>query len=104
MLIYEEEILGLQSLTATLAAATTGKTKISAISPTTESGNSLKYKVGSAAETVVYDTSYTTGWTALTVGTTEISVTAGQVISVIEVDGSNKAKKFGYVTVVDNIG
>lgn len=105
LLKYEEEILGLQSLSLTLVAGSTaGKTKVSTVSPTTEANNSLKYKIAASAVSVSYDDVCSSGWSALTVGTTEITATAGQIITVVEVDSSNKAKKYGNVTVVDNIG
>ncbi len=100
-----EDINDLATLSISLAAgATAGKTKINTVLPTTESGNSLKYKIGATAEVVSFEQECTTGWSALTIGTTEIAATAGQVITVIEVDSSNKALKYGTVTVIDNIG
>lgn len=105
LLEYEEEILGLSKLTVTLeAGSTSGKTKVTAVTPAAESGNSLKYKVGASAQTVNYDEVCSSGWTALTAGTTEIAVTSGQVITVVEVDSANKAKKCGSVTATNNIG
>ena len=105
LVMYEEEILGLQNIALTLSAgSTTGKTKVATVSPITEVGNSLKYQIGASAISVTLNDVCTTGWTALTVGTTDITATAGQVITVVEVDSSNLAKKYGTVTVIDNIG
>lgn len=99
-----EDINDLATLTVSLdTGSSAGKTKINTVLPTTESSNSLKYKIGTTAENVSYEQVCTTGWTAVTIGTTEISATAGQVITVVEVDSANKAKKYGTVTVIDNI-
>lgn len=105
LIIFDETILGLSSLSFTLASATTGKTKISVVTPHLTSGNSYKYQIGASAISVALDAVCTTGWTALTLGTTEITATAGQVITLIEVvTADNKAKKYGTATVIDNIG
>lgn len=102
--IIEEDLSAMDSIAVTLAKATTGKTKVSAVSPLTETENTLKYKIGATAESVTYKQVCTTGWTPLTVGTTEISATAAQVITIVEVNASNEAIKVGIVTVIDNIG
>jgi hypothetical protein len=104
LLIFSEAYAALDALTVSLVVGTTGKTKVDTISPTLTAGNSYKGKIGASAETVVYDTAYTTGWTAVTPGTTEFTATSGQVLTIIEVDASNKAKAVGTVTVVNQIG
>lgn len=101
---YVEEYAALDALTVGVIAGTAGKTKVDTITPTLNAGNSYKGKIGAAAETVVYDTAYTTGWTAVTPGTTEFTATSGQVLTIIEVDASSKAKAVGNVTVVNQIG
>lgn len=101
---YEETISSIIPLSLSLGSATTGKTKVTYISPALAAGNSYKYQIGESAVSVALDTVCTTGWTALVVGTTEITATAGQIITVVEVDTDNKAKKTGTVTVIDNIG
>lgn len=105
LVIFSEEILGLGSLALTLAkGSTTGKTKVNTVSPTATGANTYVYKIGSTAQSVTYDVALTTGWTALVPGTTDIAATAGQIITVAEIDGDSKAKSVGTVTVVDNIG
>ena len=104
LIMYSEEILGLGILSLTLAKATTGKTKVSAISPAITGGNTYAYKIGATAVDVAYDAACTTGWTALVVNTTEIAATAGQIITVVEIDASSKAKSVGTATVIDHIG
>lgn len=104
LVIFSEEILGLGILSLTLAKATTGKTKVSAISPAITGGNTYAYKIGATAVDVAYDAACTAGWTALVVNTTEIAATAGQIITVVEIDASSKAKSVGTATVIDHIG
>ena len=102
---YDEDAMNPDSMKVTLVAGSSaGKTKVSAVIPITLSGNNLKYKIGDSAEEVYYDQTCSTGWTALTVGTTEISATAGKIITVVEVDGSNRAKRLGAATIIDNLG
>lgn len=101
---YTEEIAKLDVLTVGVIAGTTGKTKVATITPTLTAGNSYIGKIGASAETVVYDAVYTTGWIAVVPGTTEFAATSNQILSVIEVDASNKAKGVGFVTVVNQIG
>ena len=45
----------------------------------------------------------TAEWTTIKPGTTDIAATAGQIITVAEIDSGNKAKAVGTVTVIDNI-
>lgn len=102
---YDEDAMNPDSMKVTLAAgSSTGKTKVLSVSPVALSGNNLKYKIGDSAEDVYYDQVCSSGWTALTVGTTEISATAGKIITVVEVDSSNKAKRCGTAVVIDNLG
>ena len=104
LVIFSEEILGLGSLALTLAkGSTTGKTKVNTVSPVATGANTYVYKIDSTAQSVTYDVALTTGWTALVPGTTDIAATTGQVITVAEIDSSNKAKAVGVVTVIDNI-
>jgi hypothetical protein len=105
LILYKEEINELGELTiGVVAGGTTGKTKVNTVTPAAESGNSLKGKIGASAESIIYDTVYSDGWTAVTPGTTEFVATDGNVLTIIEVDASNKAKKVGYVTIHDQIG
>jgi hypothetical protein len=101
---YTEDIVGLGALTVGVIAGTAGKTKVDTITPALTAGNSYKGKIGATAETVVFEQVYTTGWTAVTAGTTEFIATSGQVLSIIEVDASNKAINAGFATVVNQIG
>lgn len=90
----------LGTLNVTMSAgSTTGKTEVDTVSPVTADGNKLMYKIGSSAETVTYDQNLGS-WTALSLDT-DISATAGQVITVAEVTKSGaKARKVGSATVV----
>ena len=101
---YTEEYASLDALTVGVIAGTAGKTKVDTIAPTLTVGNSYKGKIGASAEVVVYDTAYSAGWTVVVPGTTEFTATSGQVLTIIEVDASNKAKAAGTVTVVNQIG
>lgn len=104
LVVFEEEILGLGALSLTLAkGSATGKTKVSTVTPTAASGDTYVYKISSSAAAVTYNATCTTGWTACTPGSTDIAATGGQVITLVEIDGSSKAKAAGTVTVVDNI-
>lgn len=83
------------SLTVTLAqGATTGTT----IATVTGGSGSLKYKVNPSNRATYDLATGTYGGTALTSGTTEIPVTAGQVIEVVDIV-SSKVAKVGYITV-----
>lgn len=105
LVIFSEEILGLGSLALTLAkGSTTGKTKVNTVSPVATGANTYVYKINGVAQDVAYDAVLTTGWTALVVNTTEIAATAGQIITVVEIDASSKAKSVGTATVIDHIG
>ncbi|MDO5559420.1 MAG: hypothetical protein Q4F95_07460 [Oscillospiraceae bacterium] len=98
-------MLGLCALTPTLAKGTTGKTKVNSVAEDKLTAtNTYVYKISAAATAVAYNETCTTGWTAATLGTTEISTTAGQIITLVEIDSNSKAKAVGTVTVVDDIG
>lgn len=101
---YTEEYADLELLTVGVVAGTAGKTLVDSITPTLTAGNSYVGKIGESAEPVVYDGVYTTGWTAITVGNTEFAATSGQILTVVEVDASNKAKGYGTITVANQIG
>lgn len=90
----------LGTLNVTMSAgSTSGKTEVDTVSPVTADGNKLMYKLGSSVETVTYDQNLGS-WTALSLDT-DISATAGQVITVAEVTKSGaKARKVGSATVV----
>lgn len=87
----------LGSLTVSSSAGTaTGDTKIT-VTPALVSGNSYKYKVADAKTSVTYDQNVQT-WTVWD-GTSDITAETGKVITVVECDGSYKAKKAGHATV-----
>lgn len=82
------------------AGSSADNTEVDTVSPVTENGNKLVYKLGSAVEEVTYDDVLTTNWTALNLDT-NISASVGQIITVAEVTKSgNKARKVGSATVV----
>ncbi len=105
LIIFEESITDIGKLNINLKAGeTAGTTIVASISPTLISGNGYKYQIDDEAIAVALDDVCTTGWEVLTVNETEIEAAAGEIITVVEVDSSNKAKKVGTVTVIDNIG
>ncbi len=63
-----------------------------------EDGCSWLYKLGNKAETVAYDGDVTS-WTALTGSGAVIKPGASKVLTVVEADGSKKAKAVGFVRV-----
>lgn len=82
------------SLTVSAAAASTsGKTVLTVTETAT---SAFKYNVSPAKSAVLGET-YT--GTALTSGTTQIAVTAEQVIEVADLDSDGKVKNVGYITV-----
>lgn len=81
------------------AGSTAGTTIVDTITPASEQGNKYMYKLGSAVQSVAYD-DVLSSWTDLTIDT-NISATAGQIITVAEVVSSTeKARKIGSATVV----
>lgn len=99
MEFYSTEGSGLDTLRLTSFGGASGKTHITASGHTLANGESYKYKLGSTAESVTYDQVLTTGWTTWD-GTTDITATTGQVITVAVVKTSdNKAKAVGHVMV-----
>lgn len=91
----EEATIG--TLTVTSVAGTeTGTTKIT-VTPALTSGNSYKYKLGASAVTINLnqDCTLLDNWN----GSDDITATASQVLTVVEVDSENKAVKVGSATV-----
>lgn len=87
----------LGTLTVTSAAgATSGTTKLT-VTPAKATGNSYKYKAAAAATPVVYGQNVQT-WTAWD-GTSDITATTGQVVTVVECGSDYKAKSAGNATV-----
>ena len=99
MVFYSIEGDGLQTISVTSFESTTaGKTAIT-ISATPGSGESLKYKLGSAPVAVAYEDALTTGWTSWN-GSDDITATTGQYITVaIVTTSNNKAQAAGSVMV-----
>ena len=94
-----DEAMGtLGELTVTSAAGSnTGDTAIT-VTPALADGNSYKYKVGDAAQSVTYGKSVQT-W-AVWDGSSDITAETGKVITIVECDGSYKAVNAGSATVV----
>lgn len=91
----EEATIG--TLTVTSVAGTeTGTTKIT-VTPALTSGNSYKYKLGASAVAITLnqDCTLLDNWN----GSDDITATAGQTITIVEVDSENKAVKVGSATV-----
>ena len=80
-----------------VAGKTSGGTTVTVTPAKANAGNVYKYKVGASAETVTYGQNVRT-WTAWD-GTSEITATNGQKITVVEADSSYKAIKSGSATV-----
>lgn len=92
----EEATIGI--LTVVSAAGTeTGTTKVTVTPALVGSGNSYKYKLGTNAVTISLgqDCTLLDTWN----GTDDITATAGQTITIVEVDTDNKAVKVGSATV-----
>lgn len=83
------------AITIALAAGATAGTTIATV---TGNAGTLKYKVNPASRATYDLATATYGGTALTSGTTEIAVAAGDVIEVVDIV-STKVAKVGYVTV-----
>ena len=89
---YANTALGILSVTAA-AGGTTGKTVLT-VTGTEASGTTLAFKLG---DNEVKTGQKGTGYTALTSGTTQVACSAGEYITVIELDGSGRVIKSGKV-------
>lgn len=99
MVFYSASGDGLDALRITSFGGASGKTSITVSGHTPSSSESYKYKLGSASESVTYDQVLTTGWTSWD-GSSDITATTGQIITVAVVKTSdNKAKAAGHVMV-----
>lgn len=87
----------LGTLTVTSAAGTASGTTKLTVTPAKASGNSYKYKAAANATPVVYGQNVQT-WTAWD-GTSDITATTGQVVTVVECGSDYKAKSAGNATV-----
>ena len=87
----------LGTLTVTSAAGATSGTTALTVTPTKGAGNSYKIKVATAVTPVAYNQNVQT-WTAWD-GTSDITAPTGKIITVVECDGSYKAKNAGNATV-----
>lgn len=87
----------LGTLTVTSAAGTTSGTTKLTVTPAKASGNSYKYKAAASATPVVYGQNVQT-WNAWD-GTSDITATTGQVVTVVECGSDYKAKSAGNATV-----
>lgn len=99
MEFYSLEGSGLATLRLTSFGGASGKTTITVSGRTAASGESYKYKLGSASVPVTYEEVLTTGWTAWN-GSDDITATTGQYITVaIVTTSNNKAQAAGSVMV-----
>ena len=91
----------LDTLTVTVEeGAKAGGSHVSVTEPLAP-GHSYKYKAGASAETVTYDSELTTDWTALPKDGNVEGLTAGQILTVAEVNTTdNKAKAAGSAKIV----
>lgn len=95
--------VGLGSLTVnSVEGSASGKTKVTVAPSKVASTNSYKYKAASSATAVTGGQNVQT-WTAWD-GSSEITATNGQVITVVECDANYKAVKVGSATIVSKAG
>lgn len=89
------ETLGILTVSSS-AGSSVGTTAITVVE-SLESGNSYRYNLGSSETTVTInqDCSSLNSWD----GSSDITASAGQTITIVEVDSENKAKKAGHATV-----
>lgn len=87
----------LGTLTVTSAAGTASGTTKLTVTPAKASGNSYKVKAGASATPVTYGQNVQT-WTAWD-GTTDVTATTGQVVTVVECGSDYKAVASGSTTV-----
>lgn len=81
------------------AGTTSSTTQVDTISPITQNGHKLMYKVGSSAQSVTYNQDLSS-WTALQFDT-DLNASANDIITVAEVSNTDsKAKKVGFATVI----
>lgn len=91
----------LDNLTVSVTAGATAGGSHVAVTEPLVSGHSYKYKAGTAAEAVTYDQALTDGWTALPADGNVTGLTAGQTLTVAEVNtADNKAKAVGSAKIV----
>ena len=96
--ITSNPTIGTLNLTVTVGSST-GTTQIDTIYPAGDAGTKYMYKLGSSAQSVSYG-DVLTSWTDLTLDT-NVSATAGQIITVAEVGiTDDKAKKVGSAEVI----
>lgn len=82
------------------AGATAGGSHVSVTQPLPD-GHSYVYQAGASAVTVTYDEELTTGWTTLPKNGNVTGLTAGQTITVAEINTADKkAKASGTATIV----
>lgn len=87
----------LKTLTVTSAAGTASGTTKLTVTPAKASGNLYKYKAAASATPVIYGQNVQT-WTAWD-GTSDITATTGQVVTVVECGSDYKAVASGNATV-----
>lgn len=98
LVIFEEDIAGLVTLTVTsVAGSTTGKTKITVV-PALDYLCTYVYKTGSSLTLPAFNDDLSTGWTAWD-GVSDITATTGQDIAIAEVDGVKLCQSAGKTTV-----
>ena len=88
------------------AGATEGKTIVSATGITIpDSGAAYAIVADDVKDIVIGSTFVTTGYTEVTLGTTELAATAGKYVTVVVVDSNGVAVDYGFVQVTaDDIG
>lgn len=96
----------IETISPTLAAGASGKTVVQATGITVPADGKAYGKDAASAATVTLGTTFTTtGYTELTLGTTELSATANHYVTVVVVDSDGKVVDFGSVKVTaDDIG
>lgn len=97
-------VWGTDSTTSTLAKGASGKTKIASTLLNGGTGGKIYAKDASAAASVTLgETFTTTGYTEITVGTTELSATANHYITIVAVDANGIAVGYDAVKVTSGV-
>lgn len=99
VLVRNTGVVG-ELLVTTEEGAATGATHVDVLQSLPD-GYSYVYQTGATAATVTYDEELTTGWTALPEDGNLTGLTAGQIITVAQINtADNKAKAIGLATIV----
>ena len=88
----------LRNLNVTTSTLSDGNVSVMVNPGTPEAGCTWKYKLSKKAEAVTYDQDLNT-WTALAKSGTSVAASSNTVVTVVEVDSTNKAKSVGHAKI-----